>query len=52
MTETELLLILKSEGWSLGKDEVGDSFCYRNIESLLLQILPAIKKGQTIFVFL
>lgn len=44
MTEIELLSILKSEGWSVGKDEVGDSYCSIKMESLLLQVLPAIKK--------
>lgn len=44
MTEEELLLILKDEGWSVSKDEVGDSFCTMTLDSLLLQLIPTIRK--------
>ena len=44
MIEKEALSILQNEGWLINKDDTGVNSCYIEVESLLVRIIPTIKK--------
>jgi len=44
MNEVELIQVLRSLGWSCGRDEVGDWFCILSVGAVQVQILPTIAR--------
>ncbi|KAF2406605.1 hypothetical protein SAMN04490179_4441 [Pseudomonas antarctica] len=44
MKEKDVVAILKEQGWTCGKDEVGDYFCVTDIGGVQLQIIPSVGK--------